>query len=306
MFFNRYTCEVPADVPNKSKSTYCQNYATLTKNSHRLMLMACDQKMEHLNNDFYGPHIHPDTLHPEHMFKIAQQGAIGAFATHLGLIARYGLLYPKIPYIAKLNGKTDLLTQQDPFSQQLWHIQDVMRLKDAGLNIPGVGYTIYLGSSYEAAMLSQAASIISQAHEQGLITILWIYVRGTSITDELDPTLAAGAAGLAASLGSDFVKIKPPHDAHNKTSTQWLSIARAAAGNTKIICAGGDRVAPETFFNTLYEQLNVGGIAGSATGRNIFQHSLADAVAMTRAISAMVYNKKNAEQALKLYQDAKK
>lgn len=310
MFFTRNSCtHIPADVPQALQKEFCKNYITITKHKNRLFMLAYDQKMEHLNKDFYGTDISPDALHPEHIFKIATSGTIGALATNLGLIARYGKQYPNIPYIAKLNGKTDLLSaaQQDPLSTQLWSVDDTLALKnDGAINICGIGFTIYLGSTHESQMLAQAAQAISKAHKNGLIAILWVYLRGSHITNEQDPMIISGLGGLAATLGADFVKIKPPLDGDGKTSAQWLSIATQAAGNTHIICAGGSKIDPEQFLTMLHRQIHQGNIAGCATGRNVFQQSLSQAVAMTNAISAIVYKDKNITDAYKIYQSAKK
>jgi fructose-bisphosphate aldolase/6-deoxy-5-ketofructose 1-phosphate synthase len=289
---------IPADVPKNAVNTYSDNYAAITHGTGRLMLFACDQKMEHLNNDFHGPNIHPDAQNPEHIFRIAQQGRIGALATHLGLIARYGKNYTSVNYIVKLNGKTDLIKSeiQDPYSKSLWDVEDVIEFqKTSGLNIRGVGYTIYLGSSFEHKMLADAAEIVRKAHEHGLIALLWIYARGKSITDDQDPKLLAGAAGVAASLGSDFVKIKAPKNVDD------LRIITAAAGNTNVICAGGQTTPPEQFFQILYDQLHTGGTAGNATGRNIFQKSLPQAVAMTNGIAALIFDNADVKTALTMY-----
>src|SRR5437762_5492017 len=119
---NQQPIFVPADVPEKKHDIFTKNYAAITRNTGRLFLFSCDQKIEHLNNDFYGPDIHPQALHPEHFFRIASQGSIGAMATHLGLIARYAKQYPDINYIVKLNATTNLipLEQHDPHSTLLW------------------------------------------------------------------------------------------------------------------------------------------------------------------------------------------
>jgi len=307
MFFNKSNCPcIPADVPQALQKEFCKNYSTITKNKNRLFVFAYDQKMEHLNADFYGPNIHPDVMHPEHAFSIAHHGSVGALATHLGLIARYGKKYPDIPYIAKLSGKTDAPSSdmQDPLSKQLWTVQDVLALKDESkINICGVGATIYLGSEFEAEMLAQAAQIITQAHHHGLVTLLWVYFRGKNIAHETDGLLTSGATGLGATLGADFVKIKPPSSDEHKTSTQWLSVAAAAAGNTKIICAGGPHEAPEKFLTTLHEQIHKGSTSGCATGRNIFQYSLPASIAMTQAIAAIVYKDKSVLEAMKIYKE---
>lgn len=304
MFFRKTRYPIPCDVPAAMHKTFIKNYQRITRKTEHLFLFAADQKLEHLAHDFYGPTISADALAPEHLFRIAAQKECGAFATHLGLIARYGARYRSLPYIAKLNGKTDLIpsTEQDPISTQLWQVEDVVRMnEEQNLTICGVGYTIYLGSAYEAQMLAQAAQIVAQAHEQGLVTILWLYPRGKAITDDQEPLLLAGAAGVAASLSSDFVKIKPPHATAEKTSAQWLALAVQAAGNTKVICAGGEKQEPEAFLKQVYEQLTVGKSAGIAVGRNIFQRPFAQATAFTKALAALVYDKKDLEYALRVY-----
>ena len=294
---------IPADIPQNAHKLFEQHYNGITKSSDRLFLFAGDQKIEHLNKDFYGNNIAPDALNPRHLFEIANKGTIGVFATHPGLIARYGNEYKDVLYIAKLNGKTNLISteQRDPMSQQLWSVQDVIRLRqESGLHIYGVGYTIYLGSEYETVMLSQAAQMIYQAHQVGLVTILWIYPRGKAITHDADPELLAGAVGLGHALGADFVKIKTPESKDKKSSAEWLNIITQAAGNSGVICAGGQQVDEPAFLHTVYKQIHIGNTAGAAVGRNIFQRSIADAINMTKAIAAIVYKNKTAEEATQL------
>lgn len=99
---------IPVDVPEQ-KIEYVKNIKTATHDTGRLMLFAGDQKVEHMNHDFYGEGIAPDDANPEHMFQIASKAKIGVFATQLGLVARYGDEYPDVPYLIKLNSKTDLV-----------------------------------------------------------------------------------------------------------------------------------------------------------------------------------------------------
>lgn len=289
-----HSCFVPADVPEKKHALFIKNYTTITRNTGRLFLFSCDHKIEHLNKEFYGPHINAQAMHPEHMFRIAAQGNIGAMATHLGLIARYANQYPHIPYIAKLNAKTNLipLTQQDPQSPLLWTVDDVLTIMHINpkIMIAGIGVTIYLGSEYESEQLAQAAQMIADAHAEGLVTIIWMYPRGKAIEQEHNPDLIAGATGVAISLGADFVKIKLPAATELLTSSQHLKIISAAAGNTKVICSGGEKVEPQEYLAQLYDQIHNGDMAGTATGRNIFQHSLTQSVALTRAIAGIVYD----------------
>ncbi len=294
---------IPLDVPKDAQKAYASNFKAITHDSGRLMLFAGDQKIEHLNDDFYGSGIHPDDHDPEHLFRIAAKGKIGCFAAQLGLIARYGSDYPDVPYLVKLNSKTNLVgtSQQEPYSGLLTTVEQVVRFKkSSGLKILGIGYTIYLGSESESEMLTAAANSIFEAHQNGLVTVLWIYPRGKAVKDEKDPHLIAGAAGVAACLGSDFVKVNPPKK-EGASSVELMKEATLAAGRTKVVCAGGSSVDGQTFLQQLWEQIHVGGCAGNATGRNIHQKSLDEAVRMCNAIFEMTVKDASVEDAVKIY-----
>lgn len=302
-FKKSYDTNVPADVPQKNIDTFIKNHQAITHDTGHLFLFSADQKIEHMNDDFFGPGISPHDNDPKHLFEIAHKGTIGAMATHLGLIARYAKRYSDVNYIVKLNAKTNLIQkeQRDPHSTLLWNVKDVISFQqESALALRGVGYTLYLGSTFEPEMLSQAAHVIFEAHQHGLVAILWMYPRGASITNEKNGHLIAGAAGIAAALGADFAKINPPEPSDGKTSEQWLSIAAQAAGTTKLICSGGTTIDPKLFLEKLYAQLKIGTISGCAIGRNIHQKELGQALAFTKAISALVYKNKNVEQALTL------
>lgn len=294
---------IPADVPVSFHQEYSKNYQAITKGTNRLFLFAADHKIEHLDKDFYGPHIDAAAHHPEHIFRIASKGRIGALATQLGLIARYGNQYSNIQYIAKLNSKTNIIPTKDldPLSKQLWSIAQVIRLKQqTGLSICGIGLTVYIGSKYESIMLEQAAQAVFEAHQQGLIAIVWMYPRGNYVLDERSEEILAGATGIANCLGADFAKINSPTAPDNYTSAQLLKRSVEAAGNTKIICAGGEAHASEQLLKELYKQLTVAGTAGAGIGRSIYQHSLKDAIILTNALHSIIYDNTSIEVALKL------
>ncbi|PWR74671.1 aldolase [Methanospirillum stamsii] len=297
------TYAVPLDVPKSEQDTYIRNIKTITHDSGRLMLFAGDQKVEHLNDDFYGDGIHADDHDPEHLFRIASKAKIGCLAVQLGLVARYGADYPKVPYLIKINSKTHLVpkSQAEPFSNLLHTIDQVVAFrKSSKLNILGIGYTIYLGSEYESEMLRTAAQVIFEAHRNGLVAVLWIYPRGKAVGNEKDAHLIAGAAGVAACLGADFVKVNPPKG-EGASSAELIREATLAAGRTKVVCAGGSSVDATTFLTQLWEQIHIGGCSGNATGRNIHQKSLDEAVRMCNAIYAITVDGASVEDALKVY-----
>lgn len=295
---------IPADVPSGSINEYLNNFDDITKGSGRLMLFAGDQKIEHLNKDFFGEGISPDDNTPEHIFKVADAAEIGVFATQMGLISLYGPDYPEVPYLVKLNSKTNLVktAQRDPCSLQLIDVEQVAEFKNnSGLNILGVGYTVYLGSEFEHLMLREAAQAVYKAHQLGLISVLWIYPRGQAVKDEKDPDLIAGATGVAATLGADFVKVNYPKKEGEK-SAEILKQATKAAGRTKVICAGGSSIDPKAFLQSLHDQIFISGASGNATGRNIHQKSFDEAVRMCNAITAITVYSKSVDEAFKIYQ----
>ncbi len=293
---------VPLDVAPDMRETYVDNFMKATRGTGRLMLFACDQKFEHLNGDFYGEGIDPADNDPEHLFRIADQGVCGVMAAQRGLVALYGADYPQVNYLVKMNSKTNLVgtAQEDPYSGLLCDLDHVLAMRDNGVNIVGLGYTVYLGSEYESTMISEAGELIARAHAEGLIVVLWIYPRGKAVTAEKDPALIAGAAGAALCLGADFVKVNPPKPAEG-TSAEALAVASQAAGRCGLVCAGGSTVDAATFLTQLHDQIHVGGACGNATGRNIHQRSLDEAVRLTKAISAITLADADVERALAVF-----
>ena len=300
---------VPADVPNELVDTFIQNMDAATAGTGKMNLFACDQKIEHLNDDFYDggetiPHTSND---PEHLFQIGQRchkdGTIGVLASQLGLISHYARDYPDIPYLVKLNSKSHMVGtgQRDPISQALWDMDDVMSLVHNGINVVGIGYTIYIGSEFEHEMFSEAAQFIRQAHELGMISVVWMYPRGKAVTDEKDPQLISGAAGVAACIGADFAKVNYPKAWEGMTQSESLAIASQAAGRTGIICSGGGTLPPTEFLQRLWEQMNISGCSGAATGRNIHQKETEAAVRMTAACHAIICKGATVEEALSIY-----
>ena len=295
--------KVPVDVAPEMRDEYINNYMKATQGTGRLMLFACDQKVEHLNKDFYGEGIDIADLDPEHLFKIGSEGVCGVLAGQRGLVAQYANDYPDINYLVKMNSKTNLVgvKQDDPYSPQLYDLDAVLAMRDAGVNIVGLGYTIYLGSEYESTMMAEAGELIARAHNHGLLVVLWMYPRGKAVTAEKDPDLIAGAAGVALCLGADFVKVNPPKPEDGTTPAEALNIASTAAGRCGLVCAGGSTVDAETFLTQLYDQIHVGGAVGNATGRNIHQRSLDEAVRLTKAISAITLADYSVADALKVF-----
>jgi len=304
--------DVPADVPSSQQARYEENFQTMTKGTGRLMLYAGDQKVEHLNDDFYGTlssgeAITADDADPEHLFRIARDGVIGCFATQFGLIARYARDYPTVPYLVKLNSKSHLIktSQRDPQSLGWVTVEDALLLRETGLNVVGVGYTVYLGSEFESEQMREAAQACLQAHRNGMLAVLWIYPRGKAVPEEQHPHIIAGATGLGATLGADFCKVNYPKPKEGSPAEAFKEAVQAA-GRTRVITAGGSSTDPRKFLQTLHDQIFISGAYGSATGRNIHQKPLREAIQMTNAISAITYGGHSVDEAMAVYEGKEK
>jgi len=124
------------------------------------------------------------------------------------------------------------------------------------------------------------------------------------VKDEKDPHLIAGAAGVGAALGTDFAKINYPQKAGIE-SKDILKEAVSAAGRTKVVWSGGKNDDVNAFLHRLHDQIHISGACGSATGRNIHQKSLDDAIRMCTAIYAISIENATVEDALKIFRKLK-
>jgi fructose-bisphosphate aldolase/6-deoxy-5-ketofructose 1-phosphate synthase len=297
------TLKIPLSVPGSQVNEYKKNYRLLTHNHGRLLLLADDQKVEHLNDDFFGKNISPEDNNPEHLFKIAAASGGGVLAAHLGLIARYGRNYRQVPYLIKLNGRTNLGDNETKDSSELWwSISDIIKFKkQTGLKIVGIGYTVYLGGRYEARMLAAVAKAIYEAHQAGLTAVIWMYPRGKNVKEE-DIHTIAGGSGVAATLDADFVKVKYPYGLKDKNATaKKFSEVTMAAGQTKVICVGGEKRSIPELLEYLEKQIKIAGTSGLAMGRNLHQRPLKEAVRLAAALGAIIFSDTDAKKALAIY-----
>lgn len=294
---------IPGDVPLQSKETYKKNWEVFTKGTGRVLLFAGDQKIEHLNEDFYDQDdedlIADEDASPQHLFHIAAHSPVSALAVQIGLASQYGNDFPTVPLLIKLNSKSPLVKteQRDPVSLAFTTVDDVIDLKRNGLNVVGVGYTLFLGSEYEAEMLKEAAKIINDAHRYGLLAVLWVYPRGKAVQNERSIEIISGATGVAASLGADFVKVNCPEGEIEESATE-LRQATLAAGKTGVIISGGSNTSAANYIYKTILQLKLGKTSGIAVGRNIHQRPHEDAVNLCRGLAALIFDNADENTAL--------
>lgn len=277
---------VPLTVPDSFKTVFIKNYQLITHSTDRLFMISSENLSENINT----PNIKVDNI-----FNIGDKNYIGTIASHLGLISRYGSKYRNITYTIKLNSKFNTVN--------LWSIPQIINFKSiSNLNICAIEQDIYLDleNKYDNT-LEQAANAIYQAHSNGLVTLLSIN------TKKSDFKCLIKATRIANVLGADFVKLKAPSKSKNQTSAELLKTISQASGNTKVICLIEDKIENkniEKFLVDLSDQLNIGGISGCAIDYNSFKIPINEAIALTKAINLLVYEREDLKTVINSYKYA--
>lgn len=226
----------------------------ITKQGKALFL-AYDQGFEHGPSDF-----NEENVDPKRILEIAESGFFTGVILQKGVAEKYyaGRGY-KVPLILKLNGKTNLVKDKDPYSPQVCSVKEALEY-----GASAVGYTIYIGSEFEPKMTAEFGRIEQEAEELGLPVIAWMYPRGRNVPDESDPKVVAYAARVGLELGADIVKVRFTGD---KESFRWVV---KNAGKTKVVIMGGSKEKEEEFLEKVKMAMEAGAI-GVAVGRNVWQ-----------------------------------
>ncbi len=220
----------------------------------RSMLLAYDQGLEHgPSADFNDRNVDPAMI-----METAAKGGFNGVVFQKGTAERF--YDGKVPLIVKLNGKTSL-PKGEPISRQVCSVEGAV-----SLGAKGVGYTIYLGSGYEAEMLSEFGKIQEEAHEKGLPAIAWIYPRGAAIQNDTSSEIVAYAARAGLELGADAVKIKYTGD------SKTFSWAVKAAAGVRVFMSGGPKAPTDEDFLRQVKGVMDAGATGLAVGRNVWQN----------------------------------
>ncbi|MCE2983593.1 MAG: class I fructose-bisphosphate aldolase [Parachlamydia sp.] len=171
-------------------------------------ILPVDQGIEHSAGASFA--VNPDYFDPENIVKLAIEGGCNAVASTLGGLGSIARKYAhKIPFIVKLN-HNELLSYPNQYDQiyfgqveQAWEMGAV-----------AVGATIYFGSEESHRQIQETSLAFQRAHEMGLATILWCYLRNNSFKQDKDYSLSADLTGQANHLGvtieADIIKQKQP------------------------------------------------------------------------------------------------
>jgi class I fructose-bisphosphate aldolase len=172
-------------------------------------ILPVDQGIEHSAGASFAPN--PDYFDPENIVKLAIEGGCNGVASTLGVLGSVSRKYAhKIPFIVKLN-HNELLTYPNKYDQIMF--AGVEQARELGA--AAVGATIYFGSEESGRQIIEVSQAFQYAHELGLATILWCYLRNSAFkTSEADYHTAADLTGQANHLGvtieADIIKQKLP------------------------------------------------------------------------------------------------
>lgn len=178
-------------------------------NTGYLSILPVDQGIEHSAGASFAPN--PAYFDPENILKLAIDGGCNAVATTLGTLGIVSRKYShKIPFILKLN-HNELLTYPNKFEQIMF--SEVKQAWDLGA--VAVGATIYFGSDDSGRQIVEVSKAFKAAHELGMATILWCYLRNSSFKAEgkdyhTATDLTGQANHLGATIEADIVKQKLP------------------------------------------------------------------------------------------------
>ncbi|MCG8607483.1 class I fructose-bisphosphate aldolase [bacterium] len=174
-----------------------------------LSILPVDQGIEHAGGASFAPN--PEYFDPENIVKLGLEGGCNAVASTLGVLGSVSRKYVhKIPFIVKIN-HNDLLTHPNIYDQTLY--SSVQQAFDMGA--VAVGATIYYGSAESRRQIIEISEAFEQAHQLGLFTVLWCYLRNSAFKkDGTDYHDAADITGQANHMGvtieADIVKQKQP------------------------------------------------------------------------------------------------
>ncbi|MCS7188611.1 MAG: class I fructose-bisphosphate aldolase [Bacteroidia bacterium] len=278
-----------------------------------LSILPVDQGVEHSAGASFAPN--PIYFDPENIVRLALEAGCNAVASTFGVLGTVARKYAhKIPFIVKIN-HNELLTYPNKYDQILFGT-----IKQAwNMGAVAVGATIYFGSEESSRQIQEIAEAFAYAHELGMATILWCYLRNKAFNADKDYHLAADLTGqanhLGATLQADIIKQKLPENnggyialKFGKTSSKVYDkltsdhpidlcryqVVNNYMGRVGLINSGGASSGQSDLaeaVRTAVINKRAGGM-GLILGRKAFQRPFEEGIAIIHSVQAVYQEKK--------------
>jgi class I fructose-bisphosphate aldolase len=281
-----------------------------------MSILPVDQGVEHSGGASFAKN--PAYFDPENIVRLAVEGGCNAVASTFGVLGLVARRYAhKIPFIVKIN-HNELLTYPNKFDQIMFG--EVQQAADMGA--AAVGATIYFGSEESGRQIVEVAQAFALAHEMGMATVLWCYLRNPAFKKDKDYHVSADLTGQANHLGvtlqADIIKQKLPENnggfkAMNTGSSGYgklderiyteltsdhpidltrYQVANCYMGRAGLINSGGASGKsdfPDAAITAVVNK-RAGGM-GLISGRKAFQRPMADGVRLLNIIQDVYLDK---------------
>ncbi len=283
-------------------------------NTGYVSILPVDQGIEHSAGASFAPN--PAYFDPENIVKLAIEGGCNAVATTFGVLASVSRKYAhKIPFIVKVN-HNEFLTYPNQYDQIMFGTVE----EAWNLGATAIGATIYFGSNESTRQIQEVAQAFEYAHDLGMSTILWCYLRNSGFKkDGIDYHASADLTGQANHLGvtikADIIKQKLPTNNGGYTAMNFgkthpkvyrelttehpidlcrYQVANCYMGRIGLINSGGESKGASDLAEAVHTAVvnkRAGG-TGLISGRKAFQKPMKDGVDLLNAIQDVYLEKK--------------
>ena len=296
--------------PNVLRSLQTLNDNGRLRGTGYLSILPVDQGIEHSAGASFAPN--PMYFDPENIVKLAIEGGCNAVASTYGVLGSVARKYAhKIPFIVKIN-HNELLTYPNQFDQIMFGTIE----QASNMGAVAVGATIYFGSDQSTRQITEVAEAFAYAHELGMATILWCYLRNSAFkTPEGDMNTAADLTGQANHIGvtiqADIIKQKLPErnggynalnmeSSYGKTDQRIYTelttdnpidlvryqVANCYMGRVGLINSGGESKGASDLADAVRTAVinKRGGGTGLISGRKAFQRPMNEGVELLNSV----------------------
>lgn len=264
----------------------------------KLVILPVDQGFEHGPARSFAPN--PPAYDPHYHYQLAIDAGLSAYAAPLGMLeAGADTFAGQIPTILKLNSSNSWATSID--QAVTGSVDDALRL-----GCSAIGFTIYPGSDNIFEQIEEFRELSAEAKSVGIASVLWSYPRGGKLSKagELALDVGAYAAHMAALAGAHIIKVKLPTDHIEQEDARksyeggdWSTQAKRVAhvmqstfnGRRIVVFSGGAAKGADAVYEDAVA-IRDGGGNGSIIGRNSFQRSREDALALLDRIVRIYKN----------------